>query len=155
MVYKYEKQKQYKENCKERAFHYKGSKCEMCGFDEPIMDFYDFHHTDESIKMRAMTDMFGHFGWTKIKEELDKCVMVCALCHRRIHYEQRVQQGTKRAESSYTEPKCERWTKENEDRLIEMLKEGKTIAQMQEVFGGSYRRIANKRSDIKKKLSTR
>ena len=63
---------------------YKGGKCTLCGYDRYVGAF-DLHHTDGSTKefglsMRGLTR-----SWEKTKAEADKCILVCANCHREIH----------------------------------------------------------------------
>jgi len=69
---------------------YKGGKCDRCllKFDQDNYFLFDFHHLDPSIK----DPNFGRIkfqNWNRIKDEIDKCVLVCANCHRIIHYLQR------------------------------------------------------------------
>lgn len=69
------------------SVEYKGGKCEKCGYNK-CTDALDFHHVDPTQKdfglsMRGMTR-----SWEKIKQELDKCILVCSNCHREIHAEQ-------------------------------------------------------------------
>ena len=63
---------------------YKGGKCERCGYNKCV-EALDFHHLDPSIKEYGLS----HKGLTrsleKLKEEADKCILVCANCHREIH----------------------------------------------------------------------
>lgn len=66
-----------------KAIEYKGGKCQICGYDK----FYgalEFHHLDPSNKEMNWDDM-RKTSWSKITEELDKCVCVCANCHRELH----------------------------------------------------------------------
>ena len=69
---------------KEKAVEYRGGKCEICGYDKCISAL-EFHHLNPTQKDFGI----GHRGytrsWEKVKEELDKCIMVCANCHREIH----------------------------------------------------------------------
>lgn len=71
---------------KQYLVKYKGGKCEIetCGYDKCI-DALEFHHRDPNKKD------FGIGGSTKsiekLKAEVDKCIMVCANCHREIHAE--------------------------------------------------------------------
>lgn len=69
---------------KEKAVEYKGGKCEICGYDKCISAL-EFHHLNPTQKDFGI----GHRGytrsWEKVKEELDKCIMVCANCHRELH----------------------------------------------------------------------
>lgn len=67
---------------RDMAVEYKGGKCMFCGYAK-YAGALDFHH---------LTDK--HFGisqdgctrsWDRVKQELDKCVLVCANCHREIH----------------------------------------------------------------------
>ena len=68
-----------------KAVEYKGGECCKCGYNNCIQAL-DFHHVNEVDKSfnisRATTKKMP---WKKIKIELDKCILVCANCHREIH----------------------------------------------------------------------
>ncbi|RJQ51653.1 MAG: hypothetical protein C4526_09410 [Nitrospiraceae bacterium] len=64
------------------AVEYKGGSCESCGYNRCI-EALEFHHytgKDFSISEKGYTR-----SWTKVREELDKCILLCANCHREIH----------------------------------------------------------------------
>jgi hypothetical protein len=73
---------------KKQAVEYKGNKCSNCNYDKCV-DALEFHHVDQSQKDFNI----GHlkfYKWCKrITDELDKCVLLCANCHREKHYELR------------------------------------------------------------------
>jgi len=62
-----------------------GAKCQRCGYDK-CSAALEFHHRVPSEK-----DPAWHRGWSlpKLKEELDKCDILCANCHREVHSEMR------------------------------------------------------------------
>jgi len=70
------------------AVKYKGGRCEDCGFIG-YAGVYDFHHLDptqkdfeiSSFKRKKLTD--------RLKQELDKCAILCANCHRIRHAKER------------------------------------------------------------------
>lgn len=70
------------------AVNYKGGKCSKCGYDE-CMGALEFHHLDPSKKDFGLSVRGITRSWDKIKKELDKCILVCANCHREIHYAER------------------------------------------------------------------
>lgn len=78
----YIQHKRYK--IKEKAVEYKGGKCEICGYDKCI-DALEFHHLDPSQKDFGISKEGYSNKWENIQKELDKCIMVCANCHREIH----------------------------------------------------------------------
>ena len=63
-----------------------GGKCIKCGYDR-CLSALDFHHKDPQekeyvwTKLRLLSD-------SRIQEELSKCKLLCANCHRLIHHEQ-------------------------------------------------------------------
>ena len=61
---------------------YKGGKCQICGYDKCIQAL-DFHHIDPNIKSFSISG--GTKSLDKLKQEVDKCILVCANCHREIH----------------------------------------------------------------------
>ena len=65
---------------------YKGGKCECCGYDKCIAAL-DFHHLDPTTK--ESKNLGTTVAIEKQKIEADKCILVCANCHREIHHEQR------------------------------------------------------------------
>ncbi|HSW89297.1 MAG TPA: hypothetical protein VLH19_00290 [Patescibacteria group bacterium] len=58
--------------------------CEICG--ESTTACLDFHHRNKETKIISVS-MFWQKGWgiERIKTEIDKCIVVCANCHRKIH----------------------------------------------------------------------
>jgi hypothetical protein len=68
---------------KRLAVEYKGGKCIICGYSKDMCGF-DFHHLDPSKKERKIAGS-KNSSFEKIKPELDKCILVCAVCHREIH----------------------------------------------------------------------
>jgi hypothetical protein len=68
--------------------NYKNNKCEMCGLERNTiedLEMFDFHHTDRSNKSFELGDKIEDRKWEDIKKELDKCMMLCANCHRKQH----------------------------------------------------------------------
>lgn len=49
----------------------------------------EFHHLDPNEKDFGIASSGATRTFEKIKVELDKCIMVCANCHREIHDEER------------------------------------------------------------------
>ena len=71
---------------KQRAFEYCGSKCYDCNYSESkYLEVYEFHHLDPSQKDFAISHDGLVRGWEKVRDELDKCVMLCCRCHRIRH----------------------------------------------------------------------
>lgn len=66
-----------------RAIEYKGGVCVRCGYDKCPQAF-DFHHTDSLEKEFEISRKYTA-SWPKLKAELDKCILLCANCHREIH----------------------------------------------------------------------
>jgi NAD-dependent dihydropyrimidine dehydrogenase PreA subunit len=63
-----------------RAIEYLGGHCTDCGNEFPAY-IYDFHHLDPTTKEYSITQIMGR-KWEGIVPELDKCVLLCANCHR-------------------------------------------------------------------------
>ncbi len=66
----------------------KGKCCSRCGWSEHPCAL-DFHHTDPSTKHKDIAVMAQTYSIKQIQEEIDKCILVCANCHRILHHEQR------------------------------------------------------------------
>lgn len=60
-----------------------GGKCKRCGFDKHPAAL-EFHHTDPTIK-KFEIGMVANKSWESIKEEILKCELLCANCHRIEH----------------------------------------------------------------------
>ena len=87
------------------ASNYKQNKCEICGLQRKTIDdleLFDFHHTDQNEKSFDLSDKMHSRKWTEIKNELDKCMMLCANCHRKQHFITRDETVIKYAENLIT-----------------------------------------------------
>ena len=70
-----------------RILHYLGGsyRCSRCGFSHSTSSPFDWHHLEGTIKEKSPMSMI-HDNWKKLKKELDKCIFLCANCHRIEHY---------------------------------------------------------------------
>lgn len=66
------------------AIEYLGGKCKRCGLVDKTC-VYDFHHYDPTTKDVAFSLLLGH-SFETMKIEIDKCILLCANCHRLVHY---------------------------------------------------------------------
>lgn len=75
---------------KRLCVEYKGGKCERCGYNK-CMAALDFHHLDPTTKLFNIAGKTGCLRGQTLTEslilELDKCILVCANCHREIHHQ--------------------------------------------------------------------
>lgn len=62
-----------------------GGKCSICGYDKCI-NALEFHHIDEKTKKHSPSYIIMRKSWDVVREELEKCILVCSNCHREIHY---------------------------------------------------------------------
>lgn len=73
-----------KEN-KVKAVNLLGGKCSMCCYDKCITAL-EFHHPDPKEKDPGYKSIKNK-SWEKYWKEISKCILVCANCHREIHFE--------------------------------------------------------------------
>ena len=61
-------------------------KCTKCGFSHPAA--LDFHHTDPTQKENLVSKLASNGCYVAAMEEVQKCVVLCANCHRIHHHEE-------------------------------------------------------------------
>jgi len=70
-----------------KAIKYLGGKCKICNIEgHPAI--FDFHHRDKNDKELDWARLRIR-SWDKIKKELNKCDLLCALCHRLEHIQEK------------------------------------------------------------------
>lgn len=69
---------------RQMAIDYKGGRCQICGYNR-CFEALEFHHLESDDKDFGISDKGYTRSWEKIKAELDKCMLVCANCHRELH----------------------------------------------------------------------
>ncbi len=83
-VYLREAVKKRRRKLREMARESKGGKCMICGYKR-YSGALDFHHKNAKLKDFGLSVRGLTRSWEKIKKEIEKCVLVCANCHREIH----------------------------------------------------------------------
>lgn len=63
-----------------------GLSCTKCGFSH--LAALDFHHVDPTEKEYNINRLISNGQFKRAEEELKKCVVLCANCHRIHHYEE-------------------------------------------------------------------
>ena len=69
---------------RQMALAYKGEVCQKCGYNR-CLEALEFHHFQKTGKDFGISARGYTRSWSKIKQELDKCILLCANCHREIH----------------------------------------------------------------------
>ena len=77
-----ERNRKFKIKCVE----YKGGKCVKCGYSK-YLGALQFHHLNPQEKDFSLSRVRSLNFNEKIKQELDKCILVCSNCHFEIHGE--------------------------------------------------------------------
>lgn len=65
------------------AIEYKGGKCQICDYNK-YQGALELHHLDPAKKGFGIGQRGHSRSWERVKTELDKCVLVCANCHREV-----------------------------------------------------------------------
>lgn len=65
-----------------KAIEFKGGKCLKCGYNNPAsLDFHHLHNKKSDLSL-----LWSRCAkWERIKEEIEKCELLCANCHRERH----------------------------------------------------------------------
>ena len=79
----YQNVKKSRQRLKERLVYVSGGKCQCCGYDKCIqaLEFHHLNPKEKDFTIAANTNI----GWDTAKAEIQKCILVCANCHREIH----------------------------------------------------------------------
>lgn len=67
-----------------RAKEYLGNKCCICGYTK-CTEALEFHHLDPKEKMFSISSN-SNKKWETLLPEINKCVLLCANCHREVEY---------------------------------------------------------------------
>jgi hypothetical protein len=79
----YERDKRVKEELNLLILEAKKNGCLCCPEKNPIC--LDFHHKDPKKKDKAVAKLLGFKNKERLLNEIKKCIVVCANCHRKIH----------------------------------------------------------------------
>ena len=61
--------------------------CSQCGENHPAT--LHFHHLDPQTKDFSLADAANRaYGPKRIQREMEKCIVLCANCHAKLHYEE-------------------------------------------------------------------
>lgn len=60
--------------------------CKICGESHPAC--LEFHHKDSTIKNGEISSMISKYTEAEIMVELENCIVLCANCHRKVHWEE-------------------------------------------------------------------
>ncbi|MAH03611.1 hypothetical protein CMI39_02380 [Candidatus Pacearchaeota archaeon] len=69
-----------------KAINFVGGKCIKCGYNK-YPEVLEFHHIDSSKKDFNVSSKGHCRSWKRVSEEIKKCNLFCANCHREIHVE--------------------------------------------------------------------
>jgi hypothetical protein len=83
---------------KKAAIEYLGGKCCKCGWTGAL-PAYEFNHLNPTVKAFTIGNIL-HKSWDFIKQELDKCELLCSNCHR-IHHSDRTEEFIEYAINKY------------------------------------------------------
>lgn len=71
-------------NLKQLAIEYKGGCCQKCGYNK-YNGALEFHHLNPIEKDFNIANLKSYAFNSVVKNELDKCVLLCSNCHKETH----------------------------------------------------------------------
>jgi len=83
-----QKSKVVRDNNRKMYIEYAGGKCVKCGYNKCLAAL-EFHHLDPIQKDFTIASITHHTSQKtidKVKHEINKCILVCANCHRETHH---------------------------------------------------------------------
>ena len=90
--YYYERNKKARIELRKWYSEYKSNlQCKICGETHPAC--IDFHHKDIFTKKFDISRSLPIGSKKRILEEMKKCDVLCANCHRKLHYEEKHSPG--------------------------------------------------------------
>lgn len=131
---------------KQLCIQYKGSKCENCGYCK-CNSALQFHHTDTKEKQFNISSVRNKKFTEKVKQELDKCILLCANCHRQKHNNELLEMH----KLSYDELSTSYKVK-NTYKVIKLCQCGKKKSQASKQCRQCYKLKIQQRHDIKKQI---
>ena len=84
----YRDQRLTNQSLKKKCVMFLGGKCSICGYNKNLAAL-DFHHKDMSTKEEGLSNLINRRLAKTLEEcmpELVKCEILCANCHREIHF---------------------------------------------------------------------
>jgi len=76
---KYGRKQRIREAIRAIKLHYG---CQICGYNR-LSEALDCHHLDPSKKGRDLSSNIT--SWNQFKKEIQKCVILCRVCHAEVH----------------------------------------------------------------------
>ena len=157
-----EKHVEYRRRTKDKikGWYYKYKKilkCEICGYNK-CFEALDFHHKNEQEKEFGIAQSLNKCGKEKILEEIKKCQVLCANCHREVHFKEKHKKTFKVREAYLrviNKPKKIWYVLVEEELKKEWVKElqNKAKYNLNRFGGNQYTRIDNEieeKIDVKK-----
>ena len=68
--------------------------CVKCGQNHPAT--FDFHHVDSNTKEAAVNKLVKNRAFKRAMDEVKKCIVLCANCHRIHHHDERIARKAKK-----------------------------------------------------------
>lgn len=120
---------------KEELVKYKGGKCEICGYDRCI-EALEFHHIDPNEKEFELSNTRISRSLEELKKEADKCLLLCANCHRELHANEEKKKFDSE-KKKYEVRKKPAISKIDKSKAILLLSSGKTQKDIAKELGVS------------------
>jgi hypothetical protein len=136
------------------AFDYKGRYCVGCGLDSFEYPWsIDFHHRNPEEKEFCVKNKIYGTYFKNIKDELDKCDLLCCRCHRKIHFGADKFEENKgdileklnklKSDEGYADKRREAWSEDLKNQILDLAKSGESMPRIAEIVNKEYHSVKN------------
>lgn len=116
---------QFKRSIKRKALliEQRGGKCEICGYNSNLSAL-EFHHTEPKNKLFSLNiRQLSNKSLQSIIKESEKCILICANCHREEHHPSLSFDNVKKIISTLDKQEFENEVKINKPKCLDCGKE--------------------------------